>query len=430
MTRLLALPNELSLQIIEHLDISDKIRLGATCKLYRTQLLPEMFKTIRFTNNEASATSALIAIEAHGQYTRAIEFACQCGPDDELTTPSLQPAACKVLKGHHMPNLRTVRLKFNFDFDGGDEWDRDHPDAIDGMSIYLFEPVEDQDYVREKELEWKWRALMNETWEALAANNYVRELILDELLPKWTSTYRTDAFRRFLCQLESATFNIFGMDNGAGWHTNTVWGYIEFLSSLDASFFHHMRGLKHLYIKASDPLGLEGMRHIPLALKPKDLPLLQSLKLENCFIGPELVSFIRGHAQVLKSLDIKECVGATQNGLADNPLYWAEFFDEIYEAKPSLTEIVAGGSKAPLTDEEEFGIQNQTDELANIQHIRQKLEADPTLKLFGYASLDDKYGMFFMDEDENVERFNQGDDQRAYERLMGLVNENIAHEKF
>ncbi|KAM0261003.1 hypothetical protein ACHAQJ_002438 [Trichoderma viride] len=431
MARFLALPQELSLQILRLLEVGDKIHLSATCKHYRAQLVPEIFKTIRFTSDERVAQSALKAIEAHGQYTTRIEFKAHCGSDDEKTAPALTPAATKILQGHLTPNLRTVNLKFDFDFDEGDDWDEGHPDASGGNSIYLFEGVEREDYIREREETWQWRALMNETWRALAANIRVRDLILDGLIPKWTSTFRTEEFRQFLSRLESATLSIFGMDNGAGWKTNTVWGYIEFLRDLDSSFFYHMTGLKQLTIHASDPLGLEGYRHIPLALKPEDLPLLESLTLKDCFVGPELVSFIRSHVQVLKSLDIKECVsGGDGSGMAENAIYWAEFFDMVYEANPALTELIAGGSKAPLTSDEQFNPDYQfKDEPEGIQDIRRKLKADPSLRLFGYGSLDDKYGMFFLNEEENEEQFNSGNDQKAFDRLMGLVKENAAKAK-
>ncbi|KAL7928266.1 hypothetical protein V8C35DRAFT_318578 [Trichoderma chlorosporum] len=431
MAHLSTLPQELILRVLRLLDVDDKVHLSATCKYYRAQLAPEIFKTIRLTNDEEVARSALAAIEIYGEYTTRIEFQGRCEPGDEVTAPALTPAAAKVLKGHLTPNLNTVNLEFGFDFQGDDEWDEGHPDASEGFSIYLFEGVETEEYVRDREQTWQWRALMNETWQALAANIHVRELILDNFIPKWTSTFRTDEFRQFLSRLESATFIILGMDNGAGWKTNTVWGYIEFLCNLDTSFFHHMTGLKHLTIHASDPLGLEGFHHIPLALKPDDLPLLESLKLKDCFVGPELVSFIRGHAQVLKSLDVKECVsGGDGSGMAENAIYWAEFFDAVYETNPALTQLIAGGDKVPLTRDEQFDPDYQfKDESESVQEIRRKLKADPRLQLFGYGYLNDKYGMFFLQEEENEAQFRIGNDQRAFDRIMGFVNSNAVKVK-
>ncbi|OBT61434.1 hypothetical protein VE03_08972 [Pseudogymnoascus sp. 23342-1-I1] len=419
MASLSALPHELFLQVTTQLEFGDKVRLSATCKEYRTQLSPEIFKTIRFGNSEALARSALAAVEAHGDHTSRIEFTCYSSPVDELTSPSLPLAASKVLEGHLTPNLRTVRLRFDFDFDDGEEWDSG---VSMGTSIWVFEEPEDDDYVREQEGIWKWRALMKETWEALSANDYVRELILEDFIPKSTSTFGTDEFRQFLSRLESATLNILGLDNGACWKTNTQDGYIEFLENLDTSFFHHMSGLKHLHIQAGDPLGLSGVRYISLALKPNDLPVLHSLKLENCFVCPELVSFVQSHTQVLRSLDVKECISAGDGGaMADNSIYWARFFDGIYETKPALTEFIAGA------DSISFAYDGEVDS-ERVRGIRQRLKASPVPKLFGYEYLSDKYGSLHNNVEENVEQFINGDDLRAYDRLMGLIKENAAQQ--
>lgn len=411
MASLLALPCELSFQIIKLLEIGDKIHLSATCKSYRAQLLPEVFNTIRFTSDEASAASALAAIEAYGQYTNAIEFTCQCDRDDQPTTPSLPPAACKVLKGDLTPTLRTVTLKFDFGFD--DYGLHDYDD--------FFDDVEDANTVRHEETRKKWRALMNETWEALGTNTLVRELILDELPPRWTSAYYTDAFGRFLNQLESATIRIFGMQDYAGWRTIRSNSCRDFLSNLDTAFFRHMRGLNHLYIRASDPLGLgdQDSPYIELALNPEDLPLLQALTLENCFVSPELVLFIKSHAQVLKSLHFNE-------SFCGRNLSWADFFDQIYKAKPSLAELVYRDNKAPFMEgEREMWVPDQS----ALERVRQRLEADSTLNVFRQGYLDADEGVLFFDDGEDVMRFDKGDDQRAYVRLMGLVNENRAEAK-
>ncbi|KAJ4860010.1 f-box-like domain-containing protein [Trichoderma breve] len=431
MSRLSALPQELTLQIFRLLELGDKVRLSATCRQYRAQLAPEIFKTIRLTNNERIAQSVLGAIETYGEYTTRMEFTAHCGPNDELTTPALTPAAAKVIQGHLTPNLRTFSLKSDFDFDNGEEWDSEHPDAVMGMSIYIFEGVETEEHIREREETWQWRALINETWRALAANIHVRELIVDELIPKRTSAFLTEEFRQFLSRLETASFKIFGTDNGAGWKTNTVWGYVDFLEKMDTTFFHHMTGLKHLAIHAADPLGHQPVRTIQLSLMPDDLPLLESLKLTRCFVGPELVSFIGGHLNVLKSLDVKECVAGGEHPYMEEAYTWASFFDAVYEAKPALTELIAGdGDNVPLTRDEKYSPDYHfEDEPEDIQDIRRKLKADPRLRLFGYGAVDDKYGMFFLDEDTNEEEFKKGDDQRAFDRLMGLVTENAAKSK-
>lgn len=72
MVFLLDLPRELSLQIVRLLDLGDKVNLSAICKRYRAQLFPDIFNTIRITTNDISATSALIAVQAYGQYVKTV----------------------------------------------------------------------------------------------------------------------------------------------------------------------------------------------------------------------------------------------------------------------------------------------------------------------------------------------------------------------
>ncbi|KAK8015358.1 hypothetical protein PG990_008654 [Apiospora arundinis] len=433
MASLTRLPPELSLQVFSHLSLRDKVRLSAATKDYRALFAPEIFATVAFINADRVAQSALAAVKVYGKYTTRIEFGPELiaqisdedriNPEDKLTSPVLLPAAAELLQGRHTPNLQAAQIHFDFEFDV-DAWDDDG----EGFSIYTFEEPEDEGRTRDKEEYWEWRALMNETWQALSSNPHVKDLTIKEFVPRWTSAFRADDFRSFLGRLESAHLSILGMDNGAGWKTNTVEGYVIFLAEdLDQAFFHHMHNLRRLAIHASDegPLGCEGFRHIPLALKPDDLPVLHSLTLSNCFVGPELVDFIRSHAQTLTSLDVGGCVSAGDgSGMAENPLYWAEFFDQVYGVKPALTELIVGGARAPLTREENYDHYANEEEEPEVREIRQKLKADSGLKLFSYCSLDDKYGMFFRDEEVNVEAFQRGDDQRAYERLMGLVRQN------
>jgi hypothetical protein len=265
-------------------------------------------------------------------------------------------------------------------------------------------------------------------------NEDVRELVIDLFVPKWTSTFFTQEFRQFLSRLETATLSILSLHDMSGEQTNTTLGFVEFLCNLNVSFFHHMDHVEYLHINTGDPLGLSGKHHIPLALQPGDLPLLRSLKLERCFVCPELVSFIRGHAKVLKSLDIEGCDSAADGpataSFALGSLYWAEFLDQVYEAKPSLTHLVAGSGSELLAPGADPSLDfDSADEAEDIKDIRRQLAADPELKLFRYAFLDDQFGMFFHNDDQNVKQFVKGNDWRAYRRLMGLVNENAARER-
>ena len=45
-------------------------------------------------------------------------------------------------------------------------------------------------------------------------------------------------------------------------------------------------------------------------------------------------------------------------------------------------------------------------------------------RVWAHVCIDDKYGMLFEDVEENFISFREGRDQAAYERLMGIVENN------
>jgi hypothetical protein len=126
MSILARLPWELCRQTFGYLDPQDKLRLSLACKEYRAYLSPELFETIRFTNDETIAQSALAAVKAHGAHTARIEFVCQAEPTTEFDAPVLSAAASDLLAGLHTPNLHTVRLDFHFN-SGGNDIGMTHP---------------------------------------------------------------------------------------------------------------------------------------------------------------------------------------------------------------------------------------------------------------------------------------------------------------
>ncbi|KFY08445.1 hypothetical protein V491_08441, partial [Pseudogymnoascus sp. VKM F-3775] len=100
-------------------------------------------------------------------------------------------------------------------------------------------------------------------------------------------------------------------------------------------------------------------------------------------------------------------------------LKWEDGIIWVNYAIAHVTEFIAGDDRVLLTYDGEFDSER-------VQGIRQKLKANPVLKLFGYANLSDKYGSLHNDATENADQFINGDDQRAYDRLMDLVRENVA----
>ncbi|QPH16386.1 hypothetical protein C2857_001014 [Epichloe festucae Fl1] len=429
-------PLELFHEVYDHLDPRDIVRLSMTCRAQRAQLVPRIFRSIRFHNSHASASSALEAVHTFGQFVKWITFDCFATPGYENSKPALKPAARRVLEGHATPNITTIFMLFKFDLEDWAGWDDNG-----ARGINVFEKSETKNEVAAQEQSWHWRALMNETWQALAANARVRQLYISGLVPKATSAFFTDEFRQFLSRLTWVTIDIWGAEYH--WNTNmqpnTKSGYVEFLSALDDTLFRYMTALRYLDIRASHsaPLGLAGTRHIPLALKPEHLPELDTLRLENCFVGPELVEFIQGHAEGLRHLDVEYCTSAGVHGLggAENAMSWAEFFDRVRKAKPSLTKLLAGSNVVPYSRgmggaagavdpyyawyAGDAGLDEVLDEI-----IAQVLGGGRNTHSFSYSYLDVQDGFFTRSEAISTLHHKGTADQKAYDRLMEYVQKN------
>lgn len=202
------------------------------------------------------------------------------------------------------------------------------------------------------------------------------------------------------------------------------------MSKLDEFFFDHLNSVTDVMIKAPEegPLGLEGMNHIPLALEKDQMPLLKKLYLEYVFIGPELVSFLLGHSKTLEHLSLLNCY-ASINGLDDDGIHWKEFFDPLCDANPqNLRQLEISPSSLPLTKHDIYpqGRGPDEDPSENVLEARRSLQEDSSRRLFAHATLDDKYGMLFEGDEENLASLQRGEDQASYDRLLQIVAANEA----
>ncbi|KAK8118250.1 uncharacterized protein PG998_006531 [Apiospora kogelbergensis] len=158
-------------------------------------------------------------------------------------------------------------------------------------------------------------------------------------------TFDTSDFRRFIGGLEYLDLKILGFEDDENQSCPLTYpGYAMFLREyLNNVFFRHMHALQHLEIHASchAPLGWAGQWYSPLPLEPEYCLAVRSLTLAYCFVGSDLVDFLHSHAQVLTSLDIADCVCAADD-TEGAEMDWARFFDQVYESKPVLTNLVVG----------------------------------------------------------------------------------------
>lgn len=413
------LPPELLEDIFSQLASETLLKLSSTCKLFLSTLAPRIFETIRFTNDVNIAESALLAARSYGQHTRRIEFTTGGPVGAALSQPCLVPAAAALLRGDFTPDATCAVIKFSFDYENDELEDI----AYEEGSIYVFEDDEDDADVRPQQERLHWRKLMSEAWTALAQNNAIKELEVPQLPLKKTSAFQEPSFRRFLGQLERASFDVLYMDNGAGWDINTVDGFAGFVGEMGDILFKHMNGLKSLTLRSESPIGLPSRFAAALPLQAEHLPALQELKLHHCYVGKELLDFLKT-ANVLKTLDINECYACHPDAADDEDFgtTWAAFFDKMVEMRPkALTTLVVGEKDIPL----KRSWDNSPDS-EQLQRARADLAGDKTLKVFGYANTDDKYGTLYDSVEDNLDSFEERKDYEAYKRIMAVVEANAS----
>ncbi|PIA94465.1 hypothetical protein CB0940_08924 [Cercospora beticola] len=448
MSLLLDLPAELLLRVTEYSTFDSYKSLSLTNSRLHKFLEPVLFACLKVINRKEDEDVLKAVIEKYGRHVAKLNFDLHLLPDmddgnslnesegslgnqdNSSQLNCLTLLAKEVLGGqlcHNVSDIKfTVIAADNFD---GTYWD-------EGGTIYMHAEPEMADDVFEEEQNASWRGTMNEAYQALATREGVKTLRLCEVVPRECSTFYTQTWRAFLHNIKDFNIKLWGGDNGAGWHSNTQPGYDDFILKMDQFFFGHLDSAERVTFIADDqnPIGMEpNFHHSPTPIRHDAMPKLKHLVMENFFIDPALANLIKSHSQQLESLTLKNCFGSPDISTA-HPYTWAEFLRTIQDTKPILQSLTITNVRAPLTREEEFWrayaedeaapFQPREEEATEILRIRERLRNDPKLRVWPYVYLDDKYGMVFHDEDENVTAFEAGADQREYEVLMRVVNAN------
>ena len=428
---ILCLSTELHLCIASFLNVgcdADLRSWSLTCSFFQSLFVPLLYRRVKLQNTlKVGSSIKAISDGPNRAYLKEMHFVGTApsnanGSETDEAPKPFQDVVYDVLSNlSRFPNLESVHIVFPFGFDN-EEWEDD---------FYMFDEEESEEQIAEAERDEAWRGIMAKTFQALAQNKKpcCKKFEIKQLVAREVSTFNDKAFHAFLGRIEQFKLSIRGADNGAGWEINTLEGFLAFISRLDRFFFNHLRSVTDLTIVAdvSGPIGLEGMNHARLALDEAQMPLLKTIYLENVFICPELVGFLAARTATLESISLNECY-ASIGGLAENGIQWSEFLTALYDAKSKkLCHLSITPSDVPLSMDEKYKSFNSKKAASEeVIKARKSLKENTHLRLFAYASVDDKYGTLFADEDENLASFQDGEDQRAYDRLMEVVNENQA----
>lgn len=403
---------ELQLQIANHLGTDRKSLKHWSCasKHFRSLLAPRVFKSVTLMNTDESG----LFVKQYGQYIKELHFrgfnyAARTAED---ILPSTVESILTNLS--QFPKLESVYIAFLIDFD---------TTRFQG-DFYQFQDPESDEEVVEAEANESWRRLMAGTFAALAKNTDpgFRSLILENLLPKKVSTFSSPVFHALLGKMQRFEMSVYGADNGACWKINGLEGYTHFTQNLGTWFFDHLSSVTDLTIHGHQD-GRLGGRYDDLRLNATHLPAVKKLHLTHAYLCPGLQQFLVGHAQTLEVLEMDNCHAYDE----DSQVFWDSIFVSLAEAKPSkLRSLKIVPENLPLEDEDferdrMYMNEPVSDEVVEARRILRK---SPGKRLFAYCYIDTKYSSMYEDLEENLARFQMGEDQRAYDELMLIIDDN------
>jgi hypothetical protein len=442
MASLLSLSTELKLMIIENLDLTstsfisgpsqDLLSISRVCKVLRLLSLSHLFKDITLLNNQKSGSSVLAILQGtYAEHVRNLHYiGIMAVPessdvsDEPVKEPSpddLPESVEQVLSGlTKLPNLEQVTVQFAC----ADTADDD--EEIYRNSYEIFEELETDEEVQESENTIAFRSLMERSYRALSRNpaSGIKHLELKDVMPKKCSAWNLADFQALLGGLSSFTISLRGGDNGAGWQINKVQGYLDFVAELHLYFFKHLSNVKHFSFAATDdgPPGIEdGMSNTAFPLLEQHMPKLESLLLERVFISQTLADFITAHGEKLASVQLNHCYSAWDE---EGAICWGDFLSSIFEKnmKSLKTFTISPSYFEELQDTDEKSYDHKL--AVQVQQLREQY---PGRRMFDYKTLDDKYGMVFDNEEQAIEKFEDGRDQSSWEQLCKLVKDNGEH---
>ncbi|KAM3447504.1 hypothetical protein MY3296_008684 [Beauveria thailandica] len=432
LTLIFKLPEELCTIIVEQLCHLDLVRLSSTSKSCREHFAPLIFHTIRFGNDNKTADSALVAVKEYGKHVRRLEFSYVAEPgnvsDGKVLPPlepnALLPATRELLKGcDTAENADVVSLSLRFDVSREgcyNDWNRLSDERSSTELSIETERAEER---------FRWRAVLNEAYQATAENSIVRKIELVDMIAIPVSAFYTPAFGKLLGRLTSATIKIFIPGDECGGFR--VPGHRDFVAKMHEIFFSHMHQLTSLELTA--PWGYPlGGREPVFPLRRRDLPLLQSLKLNHSFTCPQLLEFIKAHSVTLSSLTLVDCVrdyeSAAERGYPNRSETWAYFFFDITVLRlPALVNLSIEYKDDVLTkfynDNDFPDREQQRTERIKADELERCLTKDPERKVFAYVGLDE-HATMIVNAFVNRAQATKLDDYYEYQRLMRLVKEN------
>ncbi|KAM0197317.1 hypothetical protein ACHAPI_005181 [Fusarium lateritium] len=247
-----------------------------------------------------------------------------------------------------------------------------------------------------------------------------------EPTPRDSSAWKEREWKAFLWRLDEFDLSVFGGDNGVGWKASSQEGFRDFVEDLPWYFMQHATDVTRLRIEAHrwGIFGTGSGLDIRLPLRSDNFPSLRSLTLKNIQIGFELIEFLTSHGDSLQELTMEDCICDEGWSMMDDTPVWADLWSTLRTGSSAIAKVAVVQTKTPpLALMEGIEGANHSPDSESASQIRKMLKEDESLVLWRYGAVDTKYRMVEDLEEVNISRFEQGDDQREYSKLLDVLRE-------
>ncbi|KAI5290033.1 hypothetical protein KEM54_002624 [Ascosphaera aggregata] len=443
---LVTISNDVLYCITDFLELEDIKRLRSTHRRLCEATSPLVFRNIRFTNSNEDARAVRQVLSRYPDRVRQLRFNPRVPEKKEI----LMLIASKSRFGNEYPGEETTQKLLEMIF----------PPDVCTLLRGCDEPLKTQlcqlDTIRittpralwfHPRTGWRWgfeefgldlvSLLMDKFWTLISQNRYPKRILVDETqtltlqrgFPKWRGQQPLRHLPLSFARTMAWQYQPFVIKLRSSEMTREIQGTPE-----------HPKEVQSIKIELPSecyPFGLSRhnvvVPHMPL---PPPFSLtsciceLRRLELVRCCISMGLAEFLEAHARTLQTLILRECFAQS-----DFPydISWNDLFRRLIDIGEDsvLTDFRVINEDICLSIDDVYNHCNSKDPMleeteennASAERIRKRLAESPGRRLFSYVMLGSCYLDSMPDYRMNMQTFDDGLDQIAYDELMEMIAE-------
>ncbi|PGH19838.1 hypothetical protein AJ80_03755 [Polytolypa hystricis UAMH7299] len=248
---------------------------------------------------------------------------------------------------------------------------------------------------------------------------------------KYVSTFRTDAFRQFLSQLESFKPTLHEVDYPES-NVTAERFWKDFAEAIGPFFLDHLDNATELWLESAqgsnigrccDHYDYKYSNCVESPLLGTQCPRLKRLTLVNFWIDATAVEFILDHDKTLESILLRECyIGLCEEDAETPYMSWRAFFAYLLDdgGLPRLVSFDLEGQGGRLVHLDETG-KFLTPEA---RRMVRKLKSDRSRQRPLWYVWISEHGDMSPDTNFTTERFWAMRDQKSFDKFMDMVRGN------